>query len=81
MGALAPAHKAGKISNMLEGRPEDAIRNRQVRIVFSTTEKAVSDPKSLRRAKLMQKAPCYRTLSGAAAVAAAIAARRRGARR
>ena len=63
---------AEKINKVLEGRPhiEDAIRNRQVQIVFNTTDgqKAVSDSKSLRRATLMQKVPYYTTLSGAAAV-------------
>ncbi|KQZ87162.1 carbamoyl phosphate synthase large subunit [Mesorhizobium sp. Root157] len=73
---------AEKINKVLEGRPhiEDAIRNRQVQIVFNTTDgqKAVSDSKSLRRATLMQKVPYYTTLSGAAAVAEAIAALRAG---
>ena len=73
---------AQKINKVLEGRPhiEDAIRNRQVQIVFNTTDgqKAVSDSKSLRRATLMQKVPYYTTLSGAAAVAEAIAALRAG---
>ncbi|RWN62228.1 MAG: hypothetical protein EOR99_28965 [Mesorhizobium sp.] len=45
---------AEKINKVLEDRPhiEDAIRNRQVQIVFNTTDgqKAVSDSKSLRRA-------------------------------
>ena len=74
--------KAEKINKVLEGRPhiEDAIRNRQVQIVFNTTDgqKAVSDSKSLRRATLMQKVPYYTTMSGAAAVAEAIAALRAG---
>ena len=50
---------------------EDAIRNRQVQLVFNTTDsqKAVSDSKSIRRATLMQKVPYYTTLSGAAAAA------------
>ncbi|MGB3644031.1 MAG: carbamoyl-phosphate synthase large subunit [Mesorhizobium sp.] len=73
---------AEKINKVLEGRPhiEDAIRNRQVQIVFNTTDGqgAVSDSKSLRRATLMQKVPYYTTLSGAAAVAEAIAALRAG---
>ncbi len=47
---------AEKINKVLEGRPhiEDAIRNRQVQLVFNTTDgqKAVSDSKSLRRATL-----------------------------
>ncbi len=58
--------EAQKINKVLEGRPhiEDAIRNRQVQIVFNTTDgqKAVSDSKSLRRATLMQKVPYYTTL-------------------
>ncbi|HWK14464.1 MAG TPA: carbamoyl-phosphate synthase large subunit [Rhizobiaceae bacterium] len=73
---------AEKINKVLEGRPhiEDAIRNRQVQIVFNTTDgqKAVSDSKSLRRATLMQKVPYYTTLAGAAAVAEAIAALKAG---
>ncbi|MFI0845335.1 carbamoyl-phosphate synthase large subunit [Mesorhizobium sp. IMUNJ 23232] len=73
---------AEKINKVLEGRPhiEDAIRNRQVQIVFNTTDgqKAVSDSKSLRRATLMQKVPYYTTLSGMAAVAEAIAALKAG---
>jgi len=74
--------EAHKINKVLEGRPhiEDAIRNRQVQIVFNTTDgqKAVSDSKSLRRATLMQKVPYYTTLSGMAAVAEAIAALKAG---
>jgi carbamoyl-phosphate synthase large subunit len=74
--------EAEKINKVLEGRPhiEDAIRNRQVQIVFNTTDgqKAVSDSKSLRRATLMQKVPYYTTLAGAAAVAEAIAALKAG---
>ena len=73
---------AAKINKVLEGRPhiEDAIRNRQVQIVFNTTDgqTAVSDSKSLRRATLMQKVPYYTTLAGAAAVAEAIAALKAG---
>ncbi|RLP25451.1 carbamoyl-phosphate synthase large subunit [Mesorhizobium sp. YM1C-6-2] len=74
--------EAHKVNKVLEGRPhiEDAIRNRQVQIVFNTTDgqKAVSDSKSLRRATLMQKVPYYTTLSGMAAVAEAIAALKAG---
>ena len=59
---------AEKINKVLEGRPhiEDAIRNRQVQLVFNTTDgqKAVSDSKSLRRATLMQKVPYYTTMAG-----------------
>ncbi|PRD45241.1 carbamoyl phosphate synthase large subunit [Phyllobacterium phragmitis] len=74
--------EATKINKVLEGRPhiEDAIRNRQVHIVFNTTDsaKAVSDSKSIRRAALMQKVPYYTTLAGAGAVAEAIAALKAG---
>ncbi|HVW55566.1 MAG TPA: carbamoyl-phosphate synthase large subunit [Rhizobiaceae bacterium] len=74
--------EAEKINKVLEGRPhiEDAIRNRQVQIVFNTTDgqKALSDSKSLRRATLMQKVPYYTTLAGARAVAEAIAALKAG---
>ncbi|MFZ1774464.1 MAG: carbamoyl-phosphate synthase large subunit, partial [Rhizobiaceae bacterium] len=70
--------EAVKINKVLEGRPhiEDAIRNRQVQLVFNTTDgkTALSDSKSLRRATLIQKVPYYTTLSGAAAATEAIAA-------
>ena len=73
---------AEKVNKVLEGRPhiEDAIRNRQVQLVFNTTDgqKAVSDSKSLRRAALMQKVPYYTTLSGMKAVAQAIKALKAG---
>lgn len=73
---------AQKINKVLEGRPhcEDAIRNRQVQLVFNTTDgqKAVSDSKSLRRATLMQRVPYYTTLAGMASVAEAIAALKAG---
>jgi carbamoyl-phosphate synthase large subunit len=74
--------EAEKINKVLEGRPhiEDAIRNREVQLVFNTTDgqKAVSDSKSLRRATLMQRVPYYTTLSGMAAVAEAIRALKAG---
>jgi carbamoyl-phosphate synthase large subunit len=74
--------EAQKINKVLEGRPhvEDAIRNRQVQLVFNTTDgaKAMSDSKSLRRAALMQKVPYYTTMAGAAAAAQAIAALKAG---
>jgi len=74
--------EAEKINKVLEGRPhiEDAIRNRQVQLVFNTTDgqKALSDSKSLRRATLMQKVPYYTTMAGAAAVTEAIAALKAG---
>ena len=74
--------EAEKVNKVLEGRPhiEDAIRNRQVQIVFNTTDgqKAVSDSKSLRRATLMQKVPYYTTMAGCDAVVQAIAALKAG---
>jgi carbamoyl-phosphate synthase large subunit len=74
--------EAEKINKVLEGRPhiEDAIRNRQVQLVFNTTDgaKAESDSKSLRRATLMQKVPYSTTLSGAIAAVEAIAALKSG---
>ena len=73
---------AVKINKVLEGRPhiEDAIRNRQVQLVFNTTDgqKALSDSKSLRRATLMNKVPYYTTLAGMDAAAQAIAALKAG---
>ncbi len=73
---------AQKINKVLEGRPhvEDAIRNRQVQLVFNTTDgaKAMSDSKSLRRAALMQKVPYYTTMAGALAASKAIAALKAG---
>ncbi|SFI72839.1 carbamoyl-phosphate synthase large subunit [Aerobium aerolatum] len=73
---------AEKVNKVLEGRPhiEDAIRNRQVHLVFNTTDsqKAVSDSKSLRRATLMHKVPYYTTMAGAAAATEAIAALKAG---
>ncbi|MFC5585522.1 carbamoyl-phosphate synthase large subunit [Nitratireductor kimnyeongensis] len=74
--------KAEKINKVLEGRPhiEDAIRNRQVQLVFNSTDgqKALSDSKSLRRATLMQKVPYYTTMAGAEAAAEAILALKAG---
>ncbi|KAA0969032.1 carbamoyl-phosphate synthase large subunit [Aureimonas fodinaquatilis] len=73
---------AEKVNKVLEGRPhiEDAIRNRQVQLVFNTTEgvKAVSDSRSLRRAALMHKVPYFTTLAGMRAAAEAIAALKAG---
>jgi carbamoyl-phosphate synthase large subunit len=73
---------AEKINKVLEGRPhiEDAIRNRQVQLVFNTTEgaKALSDSRSLRRAALIHKVPYYTTLAGMVAAAEAIEALKAG---
>ncbi|WP_412057621.1 carbamoyl-phosphate synthase large subunit [Bartonella sp. DGB2] len=64
------------IKKVMEGHPhiEDAIRNRQVQLIFNTTDtpSAIADSKSLRRAALMQKLPYYTTIAGAEAAAEAI---------
>ncbi|ETS13320.1 carbamoyl-phosphate synthase large subunit [Bartonella quintana] len=70
--------KAQKINKVLEGHPhiEDAIRNRQIQLIFNTTStaSAISDSKSLRHAALMQKVPYYTTMAGAKSVVEAIEA-------
>ena len=69
---------ATRINKVLEGRPhaEDAIRNRQIDLVFNTTAgaKALSDSRSLRQAALLNKVPYYTTVAGALAAADAIEA-------
>jgi carbamoyl-phosphate synthase large subunit len=73
---------ATKINKVQEGRPhiEDAIRNRQVQLVFNTTDgaKAESDSKSLRRAALMQKVPYCTTVAGSISTGQAIVALKSG---
>ncbi|WP_208435889.1 carbamoyl-phosphate synthase large subunit [Bartonella phoceensis] len=68
--------EAKKINKVLEGHPhiEDAIRNRQIQLIFNTTStaSAISDSKSLRNAALIQKVPYYTTIAGAEAVVEAI---------
>ncbi|QEE09050.1 carbamoyl-phosphate synthase large subunit [Bartonella kosoyi] len=68
--------EAQKINKVLEGHPhiEDAIRNRQIQLIFNTTStaSAISDSKSLRYAALMQNVPYYTTIAGAEAVVEAI---------
>ena len=67
-----------RINKVLEGRPhvEDAIRNRQVDLIFNTTQgqKALSDSQSIRLAALMNKVPYYTTIAGSIAAADAIKA-------
>ena len=67
-----------RVNKVLEGRPhiEDAIRNRQVDLIFNTTEgaKALSDSQSLRQAALLNKVPYYTTIAGSIAAADAIEA-------
>jgi carbamoyl-phosphate synthase large subunit len=75
--------KCERINKVLQGRPhiEDAIRNRQVQLVFNTTggQKAVSDSKSLRRAALMMKTPYFTTVNGINSATQAVLALREGA--
>ncbi|RCL01456.1 MAG: carbamoyl-phosphate synthase large subunit [Candidatus Tokpelaia sp. JSC085] len=70
--------KSARINKVFEGHPhvEDAIHNRQIHIIFNTTDSAstVSDSKSIRLAALLQKIPYYTTLAGAEAVTHAIQA-------
>jgi len=70
--------QAAKVNKVLEGRPHivDAIKNRQVQIVFNTTEgaQALADSRSLRQAALLHKVPYYTTLHGAVAAALGIKA-------
>ncbi|MEO1397410.1 MAG: carbamoyl phosphate synthase large subunit, partial [Pseudomonadota bacterium] len=73
---------ATQINKVLEGRPhaEDAIKNRQVDLIFNTTmgAKALSDSRSLRQAALMNKVPYFTTVSGCLAVTDAIEAMIKG---
>ena len=73
---------AARINKVLEGRPNivDAMKNREVDIVFNTTEgaKALVDSSMIRRTALMYKIPYYTTIAGAFAVTKAIAAMRAG---
>jgi carbamoyl-phosphate synthase large subunit len=71
-----------RINKVLEGRPNivDAMKNREVDLVFNTTEgaKALADSSTIRRTALMYKIPYYTTIAGALAVTRAIAAMRAG---
>ncbi len=71
-----------RINKVLEGRPNivDAMKNREVDIVFNTTEgaKALADSSTIRRTALMYKIPYYTTIAGVLAVTRAIAAMRAG---
>ncbi|MEQ1696274.1 MAG: carbamoyl-phosphate synthase large subunit [Hyphomicrobiaceae bacterium] len=70
------------VNKVLEGRPHivDAMKNRDVALVFNTTEgaKALSDSKDIRRTALLNHIPYYTTLAGAVAVTRAIAALKAG---
>ena len=68
----------GHVKKVLEGRPNivDAMKNREVQLVFNTTEgkQSLQDSFSLRRTALMMKIPYYTTTAGALAAVHAIAA-------
>jgi carbamoyl-phosphate synthase large subunit len=70
------------INKVLEGRPHivDAMKNRDIALVFNTTEgaKALADSKDIRRTALLNNIPYYTTLAGAVAVTKAIAALKSG---
>jgi carbamoyl-phosphate synthase large subunit len=70
------------VNKVLEGRPHivDAMKNRDVALVFNTTEgtRALTDSKDIRRTALLNNIPYYTTLAGAVAVTQAIAALKAG---
>jgi carbamoyl-phosphate synthase large subunit len=74
--------KVDLVRKVLEGRPHivDAIKNREIQLVFNTTEgrQSLQDSFSLRRAALMMKIPYFTTAAGALAAAQAIAAQAEG---
>ena len=69
-----------RINKVLEGRPHivDALKNRDVQMVFNTTEGAqsIADSRSIRTTSLAQRIPCITTAAGARAAVRAIAAMR-----
>jgi carbamoyl-phosphate synthase large subunit len=70
------------VRKVMEGPPHilDAMKDRQIALVFNTTEgrQSLQDSFSLRRAALMMKIPYYTTAAGALAAAQAIAVRTLG---
>ncbi|MCB1521563.1 MAG: carbamoyl-phosphate synthase large subunit, partial [Hyphomicrobiaceae bacterium] len=70
------------VNKVLEGRPHvvDAMKNREIHLVFNTTEgaKALTDSKDIRRTALLHHIPYYTTLAGAVAVTRAIRALKAG---
>ena len=68
--------KVEKIKKVLEGRPHivDAIKNREVQLVFNTTEgkQSIADSFEIRRSALMGKIPYFTTAAGALAAARAV---------
>ncbi|MFV0366989.1 MAG: carbamoyl-phosphate synthase large subunit, partial [Hyphomicrobiaceae bacterium] len=74
--------QCGVVNKVLEGRPHivDMMKNRDVDLVFNTTEgaKALADSKDIRRTALLHHIPYYTTLAGAVAVTRAIRALKAG---
>ncbi|MEM7619170.1 MAG: carbamoyl-phosphate synthase large subunit [Pseudomonadota bacterium] len=70
------------INKVLEGRPHivDAVKNKDVQIVFNTTEgaQALKDSRSIRETALNYNVPYYTTFSGIMAVTQAIHALKDG---
>ncbi len=85
-GTAAYLGKAGlevaSINKVAEGGPHivDAMRGREVDLVFNTTEgaQAIADSRDLRRTALLNKIPYYTTVAGILAAIEAIAALRSG---
>jgi len=71
-----------RVNKVLEGRPHivDMITNGEIQLLINTTSsmKALSDSRSIRRSALMGKVPYYTTLAGAVAVAGAIGVMKTG---
>ncbi len=71
-----------RVNKVLEGRPHivDMITNGEIQLLINTSSsmKALSDSRSIRRSALMSKVPYYTTLAGAVAVAGAIGAMKIG---
>ena len=71
------------VNKVLEGRPDivDAMKNREVQLVFNTTEgaQALADSFTLRRTALLARIPYYTTVAGAGAAVQAIATLKTGA--
>jgi carbamoyl-phosphate synthase large subunit len=84
-GTAAALRQAGlsveRVNKVVQGHPHvvDAMINREIHLVFNTTEgaQAIADSYSLRRTALVNSIPYYTTVAGARAAVAAIAALRR----
>ena len=74
--------EAKVVKKVTEGRPHivDAMKSREVQLVFNTTDgaQAATDSFTLRRTALTDRIPYYTTVAGARAAVAAIAALRGG---